>query len=91
MVLFAFSDSLHNLNIKLPFRDFFFPLVSSVHTNVEHMYAYMLTDHVYLEITHSYLSASRFMYSATSFDTLTDVPVHDIFLSYGLLKISRFF
>lgn len=119
VLLLAFSDSLCNLNIKLPFRNFFSPLVASVRTNLEHMYvhflcvplarllcrvlsprqceyawcvhAYVLTDHVCLEITHSSLSASCFMYSAISFHALTDGPVHGIFLSCGLLKTSRFF
>lgn len=42
------------------------------------VHAYILTDHVCLEIMHLYFSVCCFMYSAVSFDALTDMPVHEI-------------
>jgi len=42
------------------------------------VHAYILTGHVCLEIMHLYFSVYSFIYSAVSFDALTDVPVHEI-------------
>lgn len=62
------------------------------------MHAYILRDHVCLEITHLYFSVYCFMCSAFSFDALTDVPVHEIFFChmtvenyYGLFNERRIF
>lgn len=42
------------------------------------VHACILTDHVYLEVMHLYVSVYWFMYSSVAFDALTDVPVHEI-------------